>query len=222
MPTRPKKGYVGLIPMEGLVARWYAKNTGKDLEQFREAAQQVAAELPEGGRVLEVAPGPGYFAIELAQLGAYEVVGLDISRTFVAMAAQNAKEAGVDVTFHEGNVADMPFEPGTFDFIFCRAAFKNFSEPVQAIAEMHRVLKPGGKVLIKDLRKDASREDIIAAVDEMHLSRANSRLTKWIFKHMLLKRAYSQDDFRHMATQTPFQTCEIRPDMIGLEVWLTK
>ena len=49
---------------------------------------------------------------------------------------------------------------GSFDLIICRAAFKNFSEPLQALHEMHRVLKPGGKALIMDLRRDASLEDI--------------------------------------------------------------
>jgi ubiquinone/menaquinone biosynthesis C-methylase UbiE len=46
----------------------------------------------------------------------------------------------------------MPFDDGTFDFIFNRAAFKNFKDPVKALNEMHRVLKTNGKVLIGDLK----------------------------------------------------------------------
>ena len=52
----------------------------------------------------------------------------------------------------------MPFDSGSFDFVYCRAAFKNFSEPIRAIDEMNRVLKPGGKAVIVDLRKDASAQ----------------------------------------------------------------
>jgi ubiquinone/menaquinone biosynthesis C-methylase UbiE len=207
--------------MEGLLARWYARTT-KGRGDHRESAELVAAHLPGGGNVLEVAPGPGYMAIELARLGDYRVVGLDISRSFVEMAARNAQEAGVAVTFQQGDAACMPFETGSFDFVVCRAAFKNFAEPVRALNEMHRVLKPAGKALIVDLRPDASPEAINAEVKKMGLGWFNALMTRLAFKHMLLKRAYSQEQFRQMASQAPFQACEVQEGPIGLSVWLTK
>ena len=113
-------------------------------------------QLPRGSVVLEVAPGPGYFCIELAKLGDYSITGLDISHTFVEIASKKAAEAGVHVDFRQGNASSMPFADNTFDFLLCRAAFKNFGQPVRALQEMCRVLKPGGRGLIIDLRKDAS------------------------------------------------------------------
>ncbi len=221
LTPKPKKAYKGL-PLEGFLARWYARITGKKREEFRKAAQAVAAQVPSGASVLEVAPGPGYLAIELARLGDYRIVGLDISRTFVRMATENAKEAGVAVTFTQGNASAMPLEPESFDFVVCRAAFKNFTDPVGALNEMYRVLRPGGKAAIFDLRSDAPAEAIDAEVKGMGLGWFNRVVTKWIFKHSLLKRAYSQEQFRQMAPQTPFRACEIRVDKIGLEVSLTK
>ena len=67
--------------MEGRIARWYARNTKGDT-RFRTIAEGVAATLAPGARILEVAPGPGYFAIDLAKRG-FSVTGVDISRTFV-------------------------------------------------------------------------------------------------------------------------------------------
>ncbi len=221
MAATASKGYKGL-GMEGLIARWYARNTGKNIADFRKAAQKVAMQLPDAADVLEVAPGPGYWAIELARLGSYRIVGLDISKTFVRLATENAAQAGVAVTIRQGNASAMPFEPGSFDFVYCRAAFKNFSDPVEAINEMYRVLKPGGTAVIVDLRRDASPKAIAEAVDGMELGRINSLLTRWIFEHSLLPRAYSPDDFRHMASQTPFRTCDIECDLIGQEVSLHK
>ena len=218
---RPKKPYRGL-GMEGFLARWYARTTGRHKESYRRSAEIVAGQVGAGGSVLEIAPGPGYLSIELAKLGNFRVVGLDISRSFVEMARRNATAAGVAVTFEQGNASGMPFEPGSFDFIVCRAAFKNFSEPVQALNEMHRVLKPGGKALIFDLRPDASPEAVNAEVKNMGLGWFNSLVTRLTFKYMLLKRAYSQEQFRQMAAQTPFQTCEIQEELIGLAVTLTK
>jgi ubiquinone/menaquinone biosynthesis C-methylase UbiE len=217
---RPKKAYKGLA-LEGFFARWYAKIT-KNRADFRESAGVVAGQVAAGASVLEVAPGPGYLAIELAKLGNYRVVGLDISRSFVEMARRNAKDAGVAVTFEHGNAAGMPFDPGSFDFVVCRAAFKNFSEPVRALHEMHRVLKPGGKALIFDLRPDASPEAIHAEIKNMALGWFNSLVTKLIFKYLLLKTAYSQEQFRRMASETPFKTCEIQEEPAGLAVALTK
>ncbi|EOD68835.1 methyltransferase type 11, partial [Amycolatopsis vancoresmycina DSM 44592] len=64
--------------MEGFQARWYAKNRGTEaqLAQYRRQAAEVTAGWPEGAEVLEVAPGPGFFAVELAKRG-YRVTGLD-------------------------------------------------------------------------------------------------------------------------------------------------
>src|SRR5438128_8502528 len=147
--------------MEGPIARWYARVRGSksQLDAYRNQAFQLTAGLPAGARVLEVAPGPGYLAIEMARLGV-QVTGLDISRTFVEIGAENARQAGVTVEFRQGDVAEMPFESASFDLIVCQAAFKNFTLPRSALAEMHRVLRPGGTAVIQDMSRDATHADI--------------------------------------------------------------
>jgi ubiquinone/menaquinone biosynthesis C-methylase UbiE len=215
------KGYKGL-GMEGPIARWYAKNTGKDLGDVRRLAGSLAGRLGPGSAVLEVAPGPGYLAIELAKLGPYRVTGLDISRSFVRMAGENARRAGVSVDFRHGNAAAMPLDSDAFDLLVCRAAFKNFSEPVKALDEMHRVLKPGGEALIIDLRADVRPAEIDACVNGMGLGRFDTFMTKWTFRHVLIKRAYTKDQFRSMAAASHFGSCTIEEASIGLEVTLRK
>src|SRR6185369_6635321 len=86
--------------MEGPIARWYARVRGSDsqLAGYRSQASELAGRIPVGARVLEVAPGPGYLAVELARAGV-QVTGLDISRTFVEIATDNARNAGVRVDF---------------------------------------------------------------------------------------------------------------------------
>jgi len=219
--VKEAKAYKGL-GMEGFVARWYTKNTGKDLSEYQRHARLVAEELPEGASVLDLAPGPGFLAIELAKLGNYHVTGLDISETFVRIAAEKAKEAGVSVEFRRGNAAAMPFDDNTFDFIVCRAAFKNFADPVRALNEMHRVLMPRGKALIIDLRPDASPEAISVHVKGMGLDWFNALVTRFIFKRLLLKRAYPKEKFKDMASESNFGTCEIQDEPITLLVSLVK
>jgi ubiquinone/menaquinone biosynthesis C-methylase UbiE len=208
--------------MEGAVAKWYAALTKKSLEDFKALARRTTGQIAPQSGVLEVAPGPGYFAIELAKLGDYRITGLDISETFVEIARANAAKAGVLVDFRRGNASSMPFDDETFDFLLCRAAFKNFSEPVRALQEMHRVLKPGGQALIIDLRKDASRESIKQAVNGMGVGAVNGIITKLTFRFVLLKRAYTKSGFEELIAETKFRDFTIKEDLIGMEILLPK
>jgi len=209
--------------MEGPVARWYTRvrGTERQLAEYRKQASELTAGLPAGARVLEVAPGPGYLAVEMARLGGLQVTGLDISRTFVEIAREHAREAGVRVDFRQGDVARMPFETGSFDLVVCQAAFKNFPHPLSALAEMHRVLRVGGIALIHDMSRDATHDDIDREVREMGLGRISSFTTRGTLE-MLKRRAYAPAQFKRLAAESLFRTCAIRTQGIGLEVRLKK
>jgi ubiquinone/menaquinone biosynthesis C-methylase UbiE len=208
--------------MEGRIARWYTRTRRNDMQDFRRQAEIAAERLRSGSNVLEVAPGPGFFSIELAKLGDFKITGLDISRTFVEIASQNARYAGVEVDFKWGNASAMPFADVSFDFIYCSAAFKNFSEPVKALDEMHRVLRPGGEAVVSDLRKDASPKEIDTYVDGSGRSRFDAWVTRWTFRLLLMRRAYTRDDFLRMAGKSRFGTCQMIESAMGFEVRFTR
>ena len=219
--ARTRKAYKGMA-MEGPIARWYTKLTRKDIKRHKQMAAQLVQKIPAGGSVLEIAPGPGFFCIELAKLGDYQITGVDISSTFVEIARKNAAEAGARVDFRQGNASELPFKDESFDFTFCQAAFKNFSEPVRAIAEMYRVLRPGGTGLIADMRRDAPQAELDREVEGMQLGALDAFMTRATFRFMLLRSAYSASEMRAMVAQTPFGTCRIEPSGIGFQVWLQK
>lgn len=209
--------------MEGPVARWYARVRGSNsqIDACRAQASQLVSGLPAGASVLEVAPGPGYLAIEMARHGQIHVTALDISRTFVQIASDNARHAGFSVDFRHGDAARMPFDAESFDLVVCQAAFKNFTLPRSALAEMHRVLRTGGTAVIQDMSRDASHADIDAEVKAMELGRLSSFTTKATLE-ALRNRAYSAAQFERLAAESPFQRCEIKKAGIGLEVRLKK
>jgi ubiquinone/menaquinone biosynthesis C-methylase UbiE len=221
VPASAQKGWKGM-GMEGMIARWYARTRRNDANDFRQEAKAVAEQLPSGSRVLEVAPGPGYFAIELAKLGDFKITGLDVSHTFVEIATEGARDAGVNIDFREGNASDMPFADESFDFIYCSAAFKNFSQPVLALDEMHRVLCPGKVAVIVDLCKDASIAAIDSYVKQSGRKHIDAWMTKWTFRHVLLKRAYTRNDFARMAQQSRFGSCDLKESLFGLNIRFTK
>src|SRR5438477_3612037 len=209
--------------MEGPVARWYAKvrASKSQLEAYRMQAAQLTAGLPEGAKILEVAPGPGYLSIEMARLRRFDLTALDISHTFVQIAGDNARRAGVRVDFRQGDVATMPFATGSFDLIVCQAAFKSFTLPRTALAEMHRVLRTGGTAIVQDMRRDATHADTEAEVAAMNLGSLRSFTTTATLER-LRNRAYSPIQFELLVAESPFQTCEITTSGIGLEVRLNK
>ncbi len=216
-----KKPCIG-ISMEGRLATWYAKMTRKDMHEFQNLAGDLKKELPKGSRILEIAPGPGFLSVELAKLGDCKVTGLDISQSFVKMASQLAKKEAVGARFIHGSASDIPLEDDFFDFIVCRAAFKNFSQPLMALNEMYRVLKPGARAFIIDLRKDTSMAEIVSYIDGLHVSKMNAWLMRATFKHMLLKRAYTEDQFRKLSFESKFKSCRILKTPIGMDITLQK
>jgi ubiquinone/menaquinone biosynthesis C-methylase UbiE len=220
--TTHDKGYKG-VSMEGSMARWYAKTrrSGEQIAQWRRQAGQLTTGLPDGADILEVAPGPGYMAIELARLGRFHVTALDVSRTFVEIAAANARQAGVNVEFRLGNASAMPFADDSFDLIVCQAAFKNFSQPVAALNEMSRVLRPRGVAIIDDMDKSATNAAIAAEVAPMNLGAFDAFYTRQALR-WLRGRAYTVAQFQRMAAESAFGGAEITTGGIGLQVRLTK
>jgi ubiquinone/menaquinone biosynthesis C-methylase UbiE len=219
--TAMEKAYKG-FGMEGSVAHRYEKTTRRDMAEYRRLAERFASGFPEGGDILEVAPGPGFLSIEMAKTGRLRVTGLDISKTFVEIARRNASEVGVKVDFQNGNASQMPFADDSFDFLVCRSAFKNFTDPVGALREMRRVLRPGRRGVILDLRHDASWSEIRKYVDGLNLPFFARMIEMCIFRFMLVPRAYTQQDFEAMLRQVPFASTEVRANSIGMEVWFER
>jgi ubiquinone/menaquinone biosynthesis C-methylase UbiE len=223
-PTTSEPARHKLIPeMNGSSARRYARLRGTDaqMQVYRQQAERIAETLTDGAAVLEVAPGPGYFAVELAKQGNYHITGLDVSATFVTLAQQLAQRSGVAVDFRLGDVAAMPFGDEQFDLIICQAAFKNFSQPLAAINEMHRVLRRGGRAIIQDMSSEADGPAIKAEVASMKVGWLAGLTTRMILTG-LRRRAYTAPQFEQLGQSSKFGRATVTAGGIGLEVTLTK
>ena len=94
-----------------------ARTSRIDAADFQRIADAIAARVPAGAHVLEIAPGPGYLAIALAQRGRCTVEAVDISHSFIRIATRNAARAGVAVAFRHGDVHALPFTAEHFDAV---------------------------------------------------------------------------------------------------------
>ena len=116
--------------------------------------------------VLEVACGAAHVAETLAP-HVWQVVALDLTRELLDLAAGRLRDAGVDnVLLQEGNGERLPFVDESFDLVVCRGSLHHFLNPRDALGEMVRVCRAGGRVAINDLvAPEAASRD---AFDGLH------------------------------------------------------
>jgi ubiquinone/menaquinone biosynthesis C-methylase UbiE len=109
------------------------------------------------GLSLEIGPSPGYLGLEwLKKTEETTIRALEISADMIKMAEKNAREYGLQnrVKYVEGDAQQMPFEDNTFDGVFTNGSLHEWSQPSRIFNEVYRCLKPGGKYLISDMRRD--------------------------------------------------------------------
>src|SRR4029453_19077494 len=122
---------------------------------LRTAAKEAAFFLPmlrAGMRVLDLGCGPGSITLGFAQTVAPgEAVGVDLQPSQVAQAqALSAAREVMNVRFEVADVYRLPFPDGSFDAVFAHAVLMHLREPVRALVEMRRVLRPGGFAGVRD------------------------------------------------------------------------
>src|SRR4051812_49001312 len=113
--------------------------------RWRRRAADLAAVGP-GTKALDVATGTGDFALELRGRGA-EVVGMDFSEGMLDLARQKVP----DVRFEQGNALELRYGDGEFDAATVGFGARNFSDLRRGLAEMARVVRPGGQVVVLEI-----------------------------------------------------------------------
>jgi SAM-dependent methyltransferase len=123
---------------------------------FGRIAADIAAVAPDGARVLEVGCGPGRLSIRLARQHGLDVTGLDLDRAMIERARANADRPGDGderrPSFLVGDVASLAFPDRSFDLVVSTLSMHHWADPTAGLAEIGRVLRPGGRALVWDFR----------------------------------------------------------------------
>ncbi|MEL6353260.1 MAG: methyltransferase domain-containing protein [Cyanobacteria bacterium J06627_28] len=115
-----------------------------------------------GQSVLDVGCGAGIVTHELAkQVYPAQATGIDLSHSLLrhgqsTYACVEKDERSAQTVFHQGSVYELPFPQDSFDIVYARLLFQHLSEPLQALENIWRVLKPGGRLCVLDIDKDWS------------------------------------------------------------------
>ena len=108
---------------------------------------KIAQDVETGGTVLEVATGTGLVALKIAS-AADQVHAIDISPQMIDEAKKKTGKSGIDnVAFSVEDAYAIPFDDGMFDTVICNNALHNMKHPEDALSEIRRVLKPGGRFI---------------------------------------------------------------------------
>ena len=146
------------------------KESGKDVEHLtpddlapvdefhsggRNATARLAqlAQIDASQRVLDVGCGIGGPSRYLASKFGCQVTGLDLTPEFVALAGMLAQRTRLadKVTYRQGNALDLPFPDASFDVVWSQNAAMNIADRDRLYGEMHRVLRPGGRLALQDV-----------------------------------------------------------------------
>jgi ubiquinone/menaquinone biosynthesis C-methylase UbiE len=141
------------------LARWLLRGF------YRRVAGQVADAAPSGAKVLDVGTGPGLLLAELARRRQdLTLAGVDLSPDMIRLAQRNTK-AAAQVEVRVADVAALPYADGSVDLAISTMSQHHWQAVSRAVAELARVLRPGGRLLIYDLRIASTKELVAAARD---------------------------------------------------------
>jgi len=131
----------------------YLESTAVKMNRGKQRSYEMM-HLASGQHVLDVGCGAGHDTLAMAQIvgTSGRVDGVDFDQGMIKAADQRAKEAGLDqfITHHHSDVTALPFEADTFDSCRSERVFQHLPEPDRALAEMVRVTKPGGWIVVSD------------------------------------------------------------------------
>jgi ubiquinone/menaquinone biosynthesis C-methylase UbiE len=118
---------------------------------YRRLAADAAAVAPDGAAVLDVGTGPGVLLVELAaRRPDLRLTGIDLSADMITAATRNLAPYGERARARVGDVTDLPFPDASFDLVVSSLSLHHWDHPEAAVAELARVLRPGGRIAIYD------------------------------------------------------------------------
>ncbi|GAB3652175.1 class I SAM-dependent methyltransferase [Glycomyces tarimensis] len=160
-------------PIEGRASRRYDLMARYFMRRvYRRLAADVTAAAPADGAVLDIGTGPGVLLMELARSRPdLKLTGVDVSADMIDAARRNL---GDTAAVRTADVAALPFDPESFDVVVASFTAHHWDDPLAGAAEIARVLRPGGRMLVYDF--DRAPYEALARPDRFgHVSRVRFR-----------------------------------------------
>jgi ubiquinone/menaquinone biosynthesis C-methylase UbiE len=142
------------------------------------------------------------------------LTGLDINPDMTALAAQNARAYGFEerAQYKGGRGDQLPFEDVAFDAVFSNGSLHEWTNPEGTLNEFFRVLKPGGRYFVSDLRRD------MIVCMRWFLSRGPQPISIRPYLFTSINAAYTPLKLKQMAERTCLRDVRVSGDLIGVTI----
>jgi len=168
-----------------------------------------------GGLALELGSGPGYLGLEwLKRTGGSSLRAVEISRNMIDIAQKNAREYGLasKVEYTLGRVEEIPFASGMFDAVFSNGSLHEWSEPERSFHEIYRVLKPGGRWYVSDLKRNMN--PVVAWFMKISVRPVEMRPGL----QTSIDAAYTRSELEEILAGTPLKSAQVSENAFGLTI----
>ncbi len=202
-------------------SQWFTSNVPENYERYLVPAMfAVFAEnlvhhgaVQPGDNVLDIACGTGIVARTVAPLAGYtgKVVGLDVAPGMleIARSAPLPSSARVEIDWQESDVVNMPFEDGSFDVAISQQGFQFFPDPSAALKEIHRVLKPGGRIAFSVWRPIRYSPGFLVLAEAL-----GRHISEDVGNTMRVPFSFAPERLRSLLTESGFRDLRIRIEVL--------
>lgn len=180
------------------------------------------------GTLVDVGCGPGYLIAKIAkEIPNLHIIGVDISGEMLAAASRNLNQLGFRerVEFRRGDSLNLPFENDSVDNIVSTMSLHHWANPKGAFHEIYRVLKPGGQLLLMDMRRDPRRLFywLIAFATKVAPSFLHTQALRRVNEPMgSLLASYTPSELESLLLEIPFAKKSARGGIGWLFLWSKK
>ncbi|MFX0096929.1 MAG: class I SAM-dependent methyltransferase [Candidatus Hodarchaeota archaeon] len=189
-------------------------------EFIRRAIVRQLKKFDPKGVLVDVGCGPGYLIMRISrEIPHLKIVGVDISEEMIRRASTNLISLGLSnqVEFRKGDIKRMPFKEGTVDFVVSTFSLHHWSRPKQSLKEIYRILKPKGRFLLFDFRRDGRRLfywflTFASKTGPAKLREGNEPITSFLS-------SYTISEIEHFLSQAQFAYWRIRAGLGWMYVW---
>jgi ubiquinone/menaquinone biosynthesis C-methylase UbiE len=166
------------------------------------------------GRILDIGTGSGRIPINIARLcQEFDITAIDMSENMLAIAKKNSTANGTDnrIEFKVADAKQLPFQDNTFDMVISHVTLHHIPNPLSMLKEVNRVLKPGGGILIRDLKRPAN--PLMLSLYVNIFGKNSNKFQRKLYRDSL-KASFSQKEFQQMLADSGIPRARVSRNFI--------